>query len=262
MQLRELQSQFSAEILCGENTSVQTLVEQRGFQVTQRINVYRNNIFTTLTETLSNIFPVSCAMVGEEFFRSLARIYIGSHTPDSGNLHDFGEHLPSFIESMPELSNYPYLSALAEIDWACHRAFHSASVTALDISSLTDFSPDNYEDLQFEFHPAIHTIKSKFPIFDLWDFATSNGHADTTPDVNSEGQQVLIYRSKSGVKVVNIEDDLYQMINFLREHRTLGATFTLILNSNPEYNLKEGLNRLFSFGAVSTITVKRSFVHQ
>ena len=262
MQLRELQSHFSAEILCGENTSVQTLVEQRGFEATRRINVYRNNIFATLAETLSNIFPVSCAMVGEEFFKSMARIYIRSHTPDSGNLHDFGEHLPSFIESMPELSNYPYLSALAEIDWACHRAFHSTSVNSLDISSLADFSPDNYEDLQFEFHPAIHTIKSKYPIFDIWNFATSNGHADTTPDLNSEGQQVLIHRPKSGVKVVNIEDGLFQMINFLREPKTLGATITSILSSNPEYNLKEGLNRLFSFGAVSTITVKRSFVHQ
>ncbi len=262
MQLRELQSQLCSEILCGENTSVQTLVEQRGFQATQRINVYRNNIFATLTETLSNIFPVSCAMVGEEFFKSMARIYIRSHTTDSGNLHDFGEHLPSFIESMPELRNYPYLSALAEIDWACHRAFHSASATALDISSLGDFSPDSYEDLQFEFHPSIHTIKSKFPIFDIWNFATSNGHADTTPDLNSEGQQVLIHRQKSGVKVVNIEDDLFQMINLLRKHKTLAETFTSILKLNPDYNLKEGLNRLFSFGAVSTITIKRSFVHQ
>lgn len=262
MQLRELQSQFSAEILSGENTGVQTLVEQRGFQATQRINVYRNNIFATLTETLSSIFPVSCAMVGEDFFKSMAQIYIRSHTPDSGNVHDFGEHLPSFIESMPELGNYPYLSALAEIDWACHRAFHSASATSLDISSLGDFSPDNYEDLQFEFHPAIHTIKSKFPIFDIWDFATSNGHADTIPDINSAGQQVLIHRPKSGVKVVNIEDDLFQMINSLREHETLGATITSILDLNPEYNLKEGLNHLFSFGAVSTITVKRRFVHQ
>ncbi len=262
MQLRELQSQFSAEILCGENTSIQTLVEQRGFQAKQRISVYRNNIFATLTETLSNIFPVSCAMVGEEFFNSMARIYIRSHTPDSGNLHDFGEHLPSFIESMPELSNYPYLSALAEIDWACHQAFHSVSATALDISSLGDFSPDNYEDLQFEFHPSIHTVKSKYPIFDIWDFATSNGHADTIPNIKSEGQQVLIHRSKSGVKVVNIEDELFQMIKSLREHKTLGATFTSTLDLNPEYNLKEGLNRLFSFGVVSTITVKRSIVHQ
>ena len=261
MQLCELQSQFSAEILCEENTSVQTLIEQRGFQSTQRVNIYRNNIFSTLTETLSNIFPVTCAMVGEEFFKSMARIYIRSHTPDSGNLHDFGEHLPSFIESMPELSNYPYLSALAEIDWSCHLAFHSASATALDISSLGDFSPENYEDLQFEIHPALHTIKSNFPIFDIWNFATSNGHADTIPDINSKGQQVLIYRPESSVKVVNIEDGLFQMINFLRSHKTLGATFTSILDLNPEYNLKEGLNRLFSFGAVSTITVKRSFVH-
>ncbi len=262
MQLRELQSQLSAEILCGENTSIQSLVEQRGFKATQRINVYRNNIFATLTETLSNIFPVCCAMVGEEFFKSMARIYIRSHTPESGNLHDFGEHLPSFVESMPELTSYPYLSSLAEIDWACHQAFHSASATALDISSLGDFSPDNYEDLQFEFHPAIHTIKSKFPIFDIWEFATSNGRTDTIPNINSEGQQVLIHRQKSGVKVVNIENDLFQMIHYLREHETLGATITSILDLNPEYNLKEGLNRLFSFGAVSTITVKRSFANQ
>ncbi len=256
MQLRDLQKEFKSELLRGQTAHIHSLIESRGFQAAQRLNIYRNNIEATLSEALASIFPISCVMVGDEFFNHMARTYIHSQTPVSGDLRDYGAQLPAFMQSIPELKELGYLPDIAKIDWACHTAFHAASVPAVEIDSLRQYSAQDYESLQFTLHPAVSAIQSSFPIFDIWDFATNTVPDTTVPTITANGQQVLVYRRDHTVKVAQIGPEFFALFDCIAQQQTLGCAFPSLLATNPEYNLQEELNRLFSFGAVSMITIK------
>ncbi len=257
VQLLDLQNQFCEQLLSKRHTDVEGVIEPHGFQPAQRINIYRNNISSTLADTLADIYPVSCAMVGGDFFRSMASRYNRSHPSASGNLHDYGTRLPAFMRNMPELADLPFLPTIAEIDWACHIAYHAASLPELGIDSLNHCSVDDYEHLLFTLHPAVQAICSEFPIYDIWKFATSDDQNSSIPDTRSGSQQVLVYRKEGLVRVANIDIDLFKIFERIGERQTLGKIFPSILKSNPNYNLQQGLYQLFTFNAISLITVDR-----
>ena len=62
-------------------------------------SVYRNNLFASLGAALEAVYPVSARLLGQGFFRQLARAYIVKHPSTSGNLHAFGAHLPLWIDA-------------------------------------------------------------------------------------------------------------------------------------------------------------------
>lgn len=255
MQLRDLQNQFSTELLNKQPTPIQDVIEQRGFQAAQRLNIYRNNINATLIESLQNIYPVSCTLVGEDFFRSMAHSYVGANTPETGDLREYGEHLAAYMQSMPALEKLPYMPDIARIDWACHVSFHAQSLPVLTVNKLGEFSPDSYEQLKFKLHPAIIPINSKFPIFDIWEFAVLNDPASVVPNLDANGQSILVYRKDNAVKVAHIDLELFTMIDLILKEQTLGTIIASILDLKPDYNLQSGLHRLFSFDAICSISI-------
>src|SRR5689334_21117181 len=89
LSLRERQRGFAAALLG-------TAAVPGGLQV------YRNNVFASLTEALAAVYPVVKRLVGEPFFNQLARRFIRRHPSRSGNLHDFGAELPAFIATLAE----------------------------------------------------------------------------------------------------------------------------------------------------------------
>src|SRR5512134_2126308 len=121
--------------------------------VSPREQIYRNNVFISLTGALADVYPVVQRLVGEKFFAQLARRYIRAYPSRSGNLHDFGRHLGGFMLPMKELKGLPYLADVAALEWACHESFHAAEAAALDFSRLTH--PENAKAL---LHPAARLV--------------------------------------------------------------------------------------------------------
>ena len=65
---------------------------------TKRFDVYRNNVYASLTETLRGRFPIVARLVGPQGFSSLARAFIGSCSPQSPALFEYGADFADFIE--------------------------------------------------------------------------------------------------------------------------------------------------------------------
>src|SRR5262245_54616055 len=63
----------------------------------RRFGVYRNNVYSSLIEVLQGRFPVVTRLVGEEFFRGMARVYVEREPPASAVLLRYGSGFPSFV---------------------------------------------------------------------------------------------------------------------------------------------------------------------
>lgn len=188
--LHKLQSDFSAAIVDKDNIGTKTSVHQsilsKGISGERRLQIYHNNVYISLQDALRAVYPVVCRLVGEEFFRAMANEYIDRHPSHSGNLHDFGSYLASFIEEFEPVSNLVYLSDVARLEWAYHQVFHSADCNTFDIEALEKLKPHLYCHLIFELNPASRLITSPYPILRIWQFNRSTIEGNDTAAEENE----------------------------------------------------------------------------
>ena len=64
-----------------------------------RFNVYRNNVYVSLIDALAEIFPVSQTLVGDEFFRAMAREYLQENLPKTPIIGEYGATFSGFIRA-------------------------------------------------------------------------------------------------------------------------------------------------------------------
>lgn len=90
--LAELQSGFDAALRGGPLPA--GLTARDTSETERRFNVYRNNVVVSLTEALAMRFPVVERLVGEAFFRQMARVYIDLDRPKTTCADAVGRRLP------------------------------------------------------------------------------------------------------------------------------------------------------------------------
>jgi hypothetical protein len=89
----EIEQAFAAALLDPE-LPVPAGVLGRAAAAPHRFAIYRNNFVAGLTQALRHRFPVSERLVGEDFFRAMARDYIAGHRPRSPLLMTYGDDFP------------------------------------------------------------------------------------------------------------------------------------------------------------------------
>ena len=77
------QAEFRAAILNAQADVPEGLVNPDGQQASKRFSVYRNNVVHSLSEAMLTGFPVLTKLLGDEFFREMAKVYLRIHPPAS-----------------------------------------------------------------------------------------------------------------------------------------------------------------------------------
>ncbi len=255
MNLRDLQTRFAQEVLSGQEKRIRPLIRAGNFNSERRLQIYRNNIRSTLTESLQAIFSVTEAIVGSDYFKFLAHQYSIEFPPAQGSIHQFGDQFPKYVRTFEGLENIAYLTDIALIDWACHTACHASSVPSVGVDCLAQFTPDEYEKLLFHIHPSVTFLSSSSPVFDIWNYALNASEDVQIPDINAAGQYVLIVRNGLTVEVINLEKELFRLLEMCKKNSKLGFMLAYIIDSNSTYNLETGLHKLFSTGAISDVSI-------
>jgi hypothetical protein len=134
----------------------------------QRLQIYRNNLFESLTAALSSVYPVVAHRVGLESFRHAAAVYIRAHPSRSGNLHDFGAEMPEFLRAYRPAACLPYLPDMAALEWAYHRATHEAELPALALDRVTQVPPADRAEMRFHLQPSARLVAASYPVLKIW----------------------------------------------------------------------------------------------
>ena len=94
--------------------------------ITQRFNVYRNNVAAGLVHALAAGFPATERIVGAEFFAAMAQDYIRTEPPRSPVLLHYGESFPDFIAGFaPAASRATPRRTCGACRWPCCRSWPS-----------------------------------------------------------------------------------------------------------------------------------------
>ncbi len=204
-----------------------------------RFAVYRNNIVVALVDALADQFPVTAELVGEEFFRAMARVFVQQHPPRSRLIAFVGSPFADFIASFPPAHSVPYLADVARLEMSRIRACHAADIGVLSADAIgsTLSVPEQLSRATFVLHPSVQLLSSPFAIFSLW--AAHQGALDITQVDPLIAQQVLIFRDGLNVQSLQITIGAWHFLSTLRTGATLAlaaeaAEATVAADAQPD----------------------------
>ena len=185
----------------------------------KRFSVYRNNVAASLIAAMEARFPVVRRLVGEEFFRGLARAYTARHKPASAVIIHYGAGFADFIAAFEPAKDLPYLADVARLENAWVEAYHSAEAERLALTALAEIDPAQFGELKFAFHPAARLLTSDHPAGSIW--AGHQGEGEPTPPANWIGEATLITRPHADVLVRILPAGGYDFARALKSGATL-----------------------------------------
>lgn len=240
LSLRETQSRF-VDALLHEQVDSSPFIASGRFPAERHLQIYRNNVFESLTAALRAVFPAIEKLVGDGFFRYATHEYTVQHPPTSGNLHDFGHSFAAFLEAFPPAQQHEYLADVARLEWAWHEAFHAADAPALDPASLAAVPPAQYPSLRFQLHPSARLMASRFPVATIWEANIGNDAAPPAINLDSGPDRLLIIRRGLNVMVERLGEAEHALLEAMARNDSFGAACESVLACDPDFDLSRCL---------------------
>lgn len=183
--LHELQTQFQNFVI--HNQEAINLI------ASPRLNIYRNNIFITLIETLQKLYPTIERLVGEEFFNAVAHEYIKQSPSATRSLRDYGHSFAEFLATFPPTQSLPYLPEVAHLEWAYHAVLLEKNADLFDLNQLKAIAEDDYGNIKFKLHPASRLFAFQFPVLQIWQICQEDNTAEKI-ELAEDGENILVIR--------------------------------------------------------------------
>lgn len=252
--LAHLQGGFSASLLDPERTAPIDIVgptpEKKAIK---RFAVYRNNVVVSLVEALMAAHPTVVELVGEEFFRAMARLYVQHSPPKSAMLMTYGHDFGDFIESFEPAASLPYLPDIARMEAAWLQAYHAKDHTPLDPVRLQDFAPEDLGNLRFALHPATRILRSDHPIYSIW---AAHRQGQTEQEIEAEPQDILITRPDYDVAVISLPAGGATFLMALAQEATLAQAAEAAAQAEETFDFAQNLGGLLETGAAIEVTLQ------
>ncbi len=246
-QLADRLGGFAAALLDPTLAVPPGLVGPDGVPSAKRFAVYRNNVVVGLTEALQANFPAVNRIVGEEFFRVMARDYVVSEPPASSILLDYGAGFADFIARFEPAVTLPYLPDVARIERAWTEAYNAREAEPLRPETLAGIASDQAGDMRFTVHPSLRIVHSHFPALTIWRMNVDDG-VSAPVDLEAGGEDALIMRPAAEVEVRSMPPGGADFIAALVNGKSLAEAAKSAMNASALFDLSANLAALIGAG--------------
>lgn len=210
-----------------------------GTDAQRRFDVHRNNSMSSLVDALAASFPVTQALVGEDFFRGMARERVLADPPRSPVMAEYGAGFDRFIAGFAAAASVPYLADMATLEFARVQAWHAADAQPLAVQEFHDLlaHPGRVAQVRFTLHPACRCLRSEHAVYSLW--AAHQGLVDLADaelagiDVDTP-QTVLVTRASWDVDVQLAPASTCQWLDALQRGLSLGDVAQLCIDGSDD----------------------------
>lgn len=248
------QTPFAQALLSPELPCPSGLTTWNGSDPAQRFAVYRNNVMVSLIDALADSYPVVQELVGEEFFRAMARVFAMANPPRSPVMAYYGHDFAEFIQNFAPAATVPYLADVARLEMARVWAYHAADVPPLALEAMQAAlaDPAQFTRLQLTLHPSVHVIPSAFAVFALW--AAHQGAIDLASVDPDQPQNALVFRHMLEVNTLELTVGVAQFVSALNAGETLPDAASAAAALDPEFDLTHALTLLLRWQLITHLT--------
>ena len=246
-----VQEDFSKALLDPDKSVPEALTSHTARVPEKRFAVYRNNVVVGLVNALAARFPATQRIVGEEFFRAMARVYVRANPPRSPLLMRYGDGFANFIAGFEPAAELVYLADVARLEAARTRAYHAADAVPIDPKILQSIDESALENLRIEPHPAAEIVRSQHPVVTIW--AMNSGERELGPIDDWAAEDALVVRPQLEVFVRALPPGGAAFLTSLFGGARLGDAVEAAQAEHEEFDLAANLAGLISSGAVCGI---------
>lgn len=213
----------------------------------ERMRHYRANCRLNRISALQATFSTVNSLLGEDFFRAMAREYVDANPATSANLHEMGADLSDFIAQFAPAAEFPYLPDVAKLDWARWQAYLAPDTEALQLSDLASLAESDFAAYRLKPHPTMQLVQSAhWPIADILAMHAGGEVAD----LGAGGQQLLISR----LQWQAISMGQWAFFKALQSDCTVSNALDQALNIDERTDINQALMCLFSQGLLSGVS--------
>jgi hypothetical protein len=247
------QANFAAALLAPDLPCPAGLRAWNGSDPRARLAVYRNNVVSSLIDAVADTFPVAQELVGEEFFRAMAAVFVRQHPPRSRVLAHYGAEFADFVDGFEPVRAVPYLADVARLERARVFAYHAADADPLTAERLgaAMSSGEDLGALQLVCHPSTSVIVSAYAIVSLW--AAHQGDGDLSAVDPALPEFALVVRPGLDVFVLRLPPGAAHFVIALRAGAGLADAAALAAGEAADFDLPNVLALLMGHGALISV---------
>jgi hypothetical protein len=248
------QGDFAQALLDTSSPIPSGLTTWNGLDLAGRFAVYRNNVYASLIDALADTYPVVQALVGEEFFRAMAKVFVQSTPPTSRLMAYYGTGFADFIAAFSPAATLPYLADLARLEMARVEAYHAADANPLDPLRLQASLSDSHllVSLRLSLHPSVRVICSPYAIGSLW--AAHLGTLNIDRLDTDQPESVLVFREGLDVAMQEITEVQACFVDTLQSGTTLLEAADHVSATDQGFDLPHMLAMLMRWQLLTDMT--------
>jgi hypothetical protein len=252
--LAAMQARFATALRDNADAVPAEVTSHNASSPLKRFHIYRNNVYASLIAVLRGRFPVTERLVGEDFFRAMARLFVEQHPPRSPALLEYGAAFPPFIAAFEPAGGLPYLPDVAQLEWLRSEAYHAADAHALLPDALGAVAEQDLAGLRLRVHPSARLFRSAWPAVSIWE--VNQDGADFAALAEDAGpEDALILRPQLEVLVVRLGPGGFAFAQSLCQGATLGEAAERAATDAEAFSLPPVLGVLLAAGAFSGISL-------
>ncbi len=188
-------------------------VESRGpLAASERIDIYAQMYFARLLDVLQGDFSRVAHLLGCDRFHTLAADYLAQHPSTHPSLRHLGQGFPAFLRERADIADLPFLSDLAELEWARLTVFDAPDSVPLRIEHLQSIAPEQWPTLRLQTIPAFHVTRHAWPVHELWQAAEDEAREESAP----QPAPTVLRVWREGVSVYHARIDTPELVAFER----------------------------------------------
>jgi hypothetical protein len=198
-------------------------------------------------------FPAVTRLVGEEWMRAAAAVYVRASPPADPALLHYGAGFADFLACFEPAAEFPYLAGVARLDRYWIEAHTATDEKALDAAVLAGLAPETLANTVLQPHPAAHWAWfCDAPIYTIWSGNRGDAAFGKQPEWRAEG--ALITRPHDAVKWVELDAAGCAFLDACAAGLTMADAADAVLAAHGEVDFTQLMSMLITAGAFRGMT--------
>ena len=169
--------------------------------------VYRNTVMKGCIDALQANYPAVAKLVGEEWFRAAAWVYVRDHLPQTPMLVEYGAGFADFLTRFEPAGELPYLPAVARLDRLWTESHVARDEEPMLAESLAALDPERLGALRLCPHAAARWAWHELPAYTIWSRNRNEAMvAADEPEVEWRPEGILITRPDDAVRWIGLDE--------------------------------------------------------
>lgn len=229
---------------------------------TELFNIYRNGYFRATIDTLVSNYPAVHAVLGDEFFRYLSKLFIVQFPPAFGSLVGYGREFAMFLDDADISRELPYLPDMARLDRGWLEVYFAADIEPLAPASVAALVHESGESSSWriELIPAATIVSLSYPITDVWQQLKDKGGLGEVIELTRKPEQTLIWRSGPEVLTRVLPAVEFIFLSSLNEGLSFEEAAENAIEENAKFDFSAFFSNLIAAGLLAQGSVGRNLL--